>query len=93
MSAFKKPLPLTIISSENPKPGFSLKAHFEMMESADMKIKLDSQSLPQDFGDDISIVFTVANWKFQFDSAILSELDGGFLRVRKPKVIYKRKLS
>jgi hypothetical protein len=92
MSAFKKPLPLQIFSSENSKRNVFVKAFFESMEPSQMKIKLNDSKAQLEFGSDISIEFTVANHRYQFDSVILSDVQNRFLFVRKPKVLYKKSL-
>jgi hypothetical protein len=92
MSAFKKPLPLKIFSLENEKSNVFVKCFFESMETSHMTLRLSSPSFPFELGSDISIEFTVANHRYQFDSAVLSDPHAGEIFVRRPKVIYKKAL-
>lgn len=92
MSAFKKPLPLKIFAAENEKREMYLSCFFESMESHSMRLKLKDRKNTFELGSDLSIEFIVAGDKYQFDSALLSDGQDGFLQVRKPKVIYKRSL-
>ncbi|WP_135355087.1 hypothetical protein [Leptospira ryugenii] len=92
MSGFKKPMPLQLKRVETASQSSTWQAKFESMEAFRMKLFLPENQVSLEFGSDITVHFRDNKHSYQFDSTVLSEREGEFIYIRKPKVIYKRRL-
>ncbi|BDA79402.1 hypothetical protein LPTSP3_g23320 [Leptospira kobayashii] len=92
MSAFQQYLPVQIFPKENNPEGHKFQGILEAMESNRMKIKIDRTFLSQNHSGSILVEFSMSNYNFQFESSLLSETEGEFIFILKPRVIHKSQI-
>ena len=89
MSILRQSLPLQIVPVDDNPEGLKFPGVLEALEEQHIKVKMDADFLSAPRSEIVRVEFTMANFKFHFDSHIDARRDGNFIRVTKPTKIYK----
>ena len=92
MSIFRQNLPVQIIPKSNNPEGIKYQGILEVMESVNMKIKVDESFFTKEISGNIDVEFSMASFNFKFESKIMPGKEEFSIWIQKPNVIHKSQI-
>ncbi len=89
MSILRQSLALQIIPADDNPEGLKYPGILEELQEQHIKVKMEPDFASAPKSDMARVEFTMANFKFHFDSAISPARDGNFIHITKPTKIFK----
>lgn len=89
MSILSKSLALQIIPVDDNPEGLKFPGILEELQERHIKVKMEPDFAAAPRSETVRVEFTMANFKFHFDSAMVQNSDGSFILISKPTKIFK----
>lgn len=89
MSILRQSLPLQIIPADENPEGLKYQGVLDSLEDHHIKVRMDPAFLGAPASAALRVEFTMANFRFHFDSTIAGDRTGDIISIAKPTKIFK----
>lgn len=89
MSILRQSLPLQIMPFDDNPEGSRFQGILEMLGDRHLSVRVDDDYLAAPTSERVQVEFTMANFRFRFDSSVEQQREGKLIRIIKPTKLYK----